>query len=60
MLDLAQKVSKIGSSTRHGARIEAVDVKQLPLKREDSNFEREVVSSRENVGDKRLYTWKKC
>jgi len=52
---------KLGGSTRHGARSEAVEVKQqLPLKWEDSNFKREVDSSRENMGDKWLSTWKKC
>jgi len=33
-------------------------VKQLPLKREESNFKREAGSLRENVGDKQLSTWK--
>jgi hypothetical protein len=56
MLDLAQNVSTHGSSTRYGTRCEPVEVKQLPLKQEDSNFKREAISSKENMGDKRLST----
>jgi hypothetical protein len=37
-----------------------VEVKQLPLEQEGLNFKREAISSKQNMGDKRLSTWKEC
>jgi len=60
MLDLAGQSLKVLRFDKIRVGDETVKVKQLSLKREDSNFKREMVSSIENVGDKRISTWKEC
>ena len=42
-----------------GQECKTVELKQLPLRREDSDFT-EKRFPQWNVGDKRLSTWKKC